>query len=214
MGDRINAAEPVIVIHGLWMQGLVMGLLARRISDQGFAAQTWSYPTLRLSLDENAEGLARHCMALAVPRVHIVAHSMGGLVALRMLERHHELRCGRLVLVGTPYGDSFSARRLARFPGGSALLGRSIREWLNGPRPLPRADTEVGIIAGTRGFGLGRLVAPDLPRPNDGVVTLQETVVPGVTGRVELAVGHTEMLLSRAVARQCCAFLRHGRFVA
>lgn len=210
----MNAAEPVIVIHGLWMQGLVMGLLARRIAHEGFSAQTWSYPTLRLSLSENAERCACHCLALAAPRVHIVAHSMGGLVALRMLEQHHDLRCGRLLLLGTPYGDSFSARRLASFPGGDTLLGRSIREWLNGPRPLPRADTEVGIIAGTRGFGLGRLVAPDLPRPNDGVVTLQETVVPGVTERVELAVGHTGMLLSRAVARQCCAFLRHGRFAA
>lgn len=210
----MSAVEPVIVIHGLWMQGLVMGLLARRIRDAGFAAHTWSYPTLRGSLAENADRLARHCSALAAPRVHIVAHSMGGLVALRMLERHHELRCGRLVLVGTPYGDSFSARRLARFPGGPRLLGRSIREWLDGPRPLPRGDTEIGIIAGTRGFGLGRLVAPDLPRPNDGVVTLAETQVPGVSRRVELGVGHTEMLLSRAVARQCCAFLRHGRFGA
>jgi len=210
----MNAAEPVIVIHGLWMQGLVMGLLARRISDEGFTARTWSYPTLRLSLSENAERFARYCLALAEPRVHIVAHSMGGLVALRMLEQHHELRCGRLVLVGTPYGDSFSARRLARVPGGATLLGRSIREWLGGPRPLPRSDTEIGVIAGTRGFGLGRLVAPDLPQPNDGVVALQETVIPGVTERVELAVGHTGMLLSRAVARQCCVFLRHGRFAA
>ncbi|MBX3665264.1 MAG: alpha/beta fold hydrolase [Burkholderiales bacterium] len=210
----MNAAEPVVVVHGLWMQGLVMGLLARRLGGGGFAAHTWSYPTLRGSLGENAARLARHCMALAAPRVHIVAHSMGGLVALRMLERHRELRCGRLVLLGTPYGDSFSARRLARFPGGRALLGRSIAEWLDGPRPLPRGDTEIGVIAGTRGFGLGRLVAPDLPRPNDGVVTLQETAVPGVTERIELDVGHTGMLLSRAVARQCAAFLRHGRFSA
>lgn len=210
----MNATEPVVVIHGLWMQGLVMGLLARRIAQEGFMAQTWSYPTLRLSLSENAERCARHCLALAATRVHIVAHSMGGLVALRMLERHHQLRCGRLLLLGTPYGDSFSARRLERLPGGARLLGRSIREWLSGPRPLPRGDTEIGIIAGTRGFGLGQLVAPDLPRPNDGVVTLQETAVPGVTERVELAVGHTGMLLSRAVARQCCAFLRDGRFAA
>ncbi|MDP3715843.1 MAG: hypothetical protein Q8R21_05470, partial [Burkholderiales bacterium] len=69
----MNPAEPVIVIHGLWMRGLVMSLLARRIAQEGFAAQTWSYPTLRRSLAENAERLARHCLALAAPRVHIVA---------------------------------------------------------------------------------------------------------------------------------------------
>lgn len=203
---------PVIVIHGLWLHGLAMTWLARRIRRQGFAAHTWSYASLRLSLTENAERLAEHCAALAAPRVHIVAHSMGGLVALKMLERHPRQPCGRLLLVGTPYSGSFSAQCLARWPGGRTLLGRSIGEWLDTPRPLPRPGMEIGIIAGTCGFGMGRLVAPRLPQPNDGVVTLAETRVPGVEQRIELGVGHSAMLLSSAVARQCGAFLRDGRF--
>lgn len=208
----VTAAEPVIVIHGLWVHGLIMGWLARRIRRDGFAAQTYSYPTMRLTLGENAERFAQYCASLSVPRVHIVAHSMGGLVALKMLEQHRELRCGRLILIGTPYSGSFAAQRLQRFPGGSTLLGRSIAQWLREPRPLPDGVAETGIIAGTRGYGLGRLIAPDLPQPHDGVVTLAETVVPGVTQRIELPVGHTEMLVSREVARQCSAFLRNGRF--
>lgn len=208
----VTAAEPVIVIHGLWVHGLVMGWLTRRIAQDGFAARSYSYPTMRLSLSENAERFARYCASLAAPRVHIVAHSMGGLVALKMLESHRELRCGRLVLAGTPYTGSFAAERLAQFPGGRSLLGRSIAEWLREPRPAPDDIAEIGIIAGTRGYGLGRLVAPDLPQPHDGVVALAETAIPGVTRRIELKVGHTEMLVSREVARQCCAFLRNGQF--
>lgn len=204
--------EPLIIIHGLWVPGLIMGLLARRIARDGFAARTYAYPTMRLTLSENAERFARYCTSLAAPRVHIVAHSMGGLVALKMLEMNPQLRCGRLVLIGTPYTGSFAAQRLARFPGGNALLGRSIAEWLSSPRPMPAAIAEIGIIAGTRGHGLGRLIAPDLPQPHDGVVALAETVIPGVTRRIELKVGHTEMLISREVARQCCAFLRSGQF--
>lgn len=206
------STEPVIIIHGLWVRGLVMGLLARRIAQDGFAARTYSYPTMRLTLSENAERFARFCAGLAAPRVHIVAHSMGGLVALKMLESHRQLHCGRLVLAGTPYTGSFAAERLARFPGGRSLLGRSIAEWLREPRPLPDGIAETGIIAGTRGYGLGRLLAPDLPRPHDGVVALAETAIPGVTRRIELKVGHTGMLMSREVARQCCAFLRNGEF--
>lgn len=208
----VTAAEPVIVIHGLWVHGLVMGWLTRRIAQDGFAARSYSYPTMRLSLSENAARFARYCASLAAPRVHIVAHSMGGLVALKMLESHRELRCGRLVLAGTPYTGSFAAERLAQFPGGRSLLGRSIAEWLSEPRPAPDGIAEIGIIAGTRGYGLGRLVAPDLPQPHDGVVALAETAIPGVTRRIELKVGHTEMLVSREVARQCCAFLRNGQF--
>jgi pimeloyl-ACP methyl ester carboxylesterase len=169
---------------------------------------------MRQTLTENAERLARYCATLNAPRINIIAHSMGGLVALKMLETTHVIHCDRLVLIGTPYTDSHAARCLARWPGGKALLGRSIAEWLGTPRPQPDHKTQIGVIAGTRGWGLGRLVAPDLQKPNDGVVTLVETAVPGVTQHIALNVGHSEMLLSRAVAQQCCAFLRHGRFEA
>lgn len=209
----VTTSEPVIIIHGLWVHGLAMGWLARRVKQDGFDARTYSYPTVRLTLSENAERFARYCSNLAAPRVDIVAHSMGGLVALKMLQMNRQLRCGRLILIGTPYTGSFAAQRLACWPGGHTLLGRSIAEWLRESRPVPDGIAETGIIAGTRGYGLGRLIAPDLPQPHDGVVTLAETAVPGVTQRIDLNVGHTEMLVSREVARQCCAFLRNGRFV-
>jgi len=206
--------DHVIIVHGLWVHGVIMYLLARRIAQCGFVTHTYSYPSMRLSLSENAARLAQYCERLGVPRVHIVAHSLGGLIALKMLETARSVHCGRLVLVGTPYSGSFAAARLARFPGGTRLLGRSIAEWLSAPRPGISGADEVGMIAGTRGLGLGSLIAPDLPRPNDGVVAVSETEIPGVTRRVALNVSHTEMLVSRKVARQCCAFLRNGAFDA
>ncbi|MGA0024454.1 MAG: esterase/lipase family protein [Burkholderiales bacterium] len=207
----MNAAEPVIIVHGLWLHGMVMGWLARRIAQCGFDTHTYSYPSVQLTLSENAARLAQFCEGLGAARVHMVCHSMGGLIALKMLESTPALRCDRLVLVGTPYTGSFAAQRLAQFPGGAALLGRSIGEWLDGARPAIRADA-VGVSAGTRGFGLGWLIAPDLPRPHDGAVTVAETEIPGPHGRVLLDVSHSEMLISREVAAQCCEFLAHGRF--
>lgn len=202
---------PVIIVHGLWVHGLVMGWLARRIAQCGFDTHTYSYPSMHLTLTENAVRLARYCEALEAPRVHMVGHSLGGLIALQMLEMTHTVRCGRLVLAGMPYRDSFSARRFAQFPGGTALLGHSIDEWLR-RSPLEIHAEETGVIAGSRGLGLGRLVAPDLPCPNDGVIALAETEIPGVTRRVVLEVSHSAMLISQDVARQCCAFLRSGQF--
>lgn len=206
-------APPVIIVHGLWMHALVMSGLAHRIADCGFKTHTWSYPTVRSALTENAQRLASFIHASGFSAVSIVAHSMGGLVALRMLDMRPEIHCTRLVLAGTPYSDSFAARRLARLPGGEWLLGRSIEEWLHEPRPGVRAEN-VGIIAGTRSLGLGWLVAPDLPKPHDGVVSVAETDLPVPFERTQLLVGHSEMLFSAAVARQCCAFLRTGHFEA
>ncbi len=209
----MTVAEPVIVVHGLWLHGMVMGWLARRIEQCGFDTYTYSYPSMQLTLSENAERLAQFCAKLHAPRVHIVGHSMGGLIALKMLESVPSVRCGRLLLVGTPYTGSFAAQRLAQFPGGTALLGHSIGEWMNGVRPAIPA-VEVGVIAGTRGFGLGWLIAPNLPRPHDGAVTVAETEIPGPHQRVLLEVSHSEMLISREVADQCCVFLKNGRFEA
>jgi len=208
---------PVIIIHGLWMHGVVMLPLARRIADAGFVTQRWSYPSMWLTLSENADSLAAFCRGLGTGRggrhrIQIVAHSMGGLVSLRMLERHHDIDCARLVLIGTPYVDSHAAHCLARWPGGRCLLGRSIAEWLATPRPQPRSDCSLGLIGGTRALGLAALVARDLPRPHDGVVSVAETRVPGASAQCLLPVTHSGMLLSKTVAAHCNTFLRHGSF--
>lgn len=202
---------PVIIVHGLWVHGLVMEFLAHRIGHEGFSTQTWSYPSMRLTLSQNAGRFAQHCRDAGLARLNIVAHSMGGLVALRMLELAPDMHCERLLLLGAPYSDSASARRLRQFPGGDLLLGNSIREWLDEPRPALRAAA-TGIIAGTRGYGLGALIGSDLPQPHDGVVAVAETAVPGASERITVHAGHTEMLFSAEVARQCCAFLQDGRF--
>ena len=202
---------PVIVVHGLWVHGLVMEYLAHQLTLNGFAAQTWSYPSMRLTLTENAERLADYCKGLAAPKLNFVAHSMGGLVVLKMLELAPEIQCERLILLGTPYTGSAAAQRLEQFPGGGLLLGNSIRQWLSEPRPGVCAQS-TGVIAGTRGLGLGAMIGAELPEPHDGVVAVEETAIPGVTERITVHASHTEMLFSSEVARQCCAFLRHGRF--
>jgi hypothetical protein len=115
-------------------------------------------------------------------------------------------------MIGPPYVDCFSARCLVRWPGGRAILGRSIGEWISEPCSSALEGCEIGVIAGTGGMGLGRLVARGLPKPHDGVVSLPETHVPGMRDHLTLPVSHTAMIFSPCVVRQTCAFLETGRF--
>lgn len=208
----MSAQDVVILVHGLWVHGVVMTPLRYRIARSGYRAESYSYPSMRLTLTENAERLAQFCRTLGAAKLHFVGHSLGGLVVLCMLERAPELNAGRIVFAGVPFCDSFAAQRLARLPGGRAALGRSIPEWLAGEKTgWWRHD--IGVIAGSIPIGIGRLVAPDLPKPNDGVVCVAETSLPGMRGHIVLRVNHTGMLLSAAVARQVCAFLRNGAFL-
>jgi pimeloyl-ACP methyl ester carboxylesterase len=137
---------------------------------------------------------------------------MGGLLALKTAELFPRDRLGRLVLVGPPYRDSFAARRLQRLPGGRRMLGRSMGEWLDAPSIRPFDACELGVIAGCRGMGLGRVIAPRLAKPHDGVVSVAETDVPGRRDHIVLNVAHLEMLVSRPVVQQIAAFLERGTF--
>ena len=204
--------DAVVLVHGLWVHGAVMLLLERRIARAGYRTFVYSYPTLRLTLTENAERLARYCRDIAAPRVHFLGHSLGGLIVLRALELDARIPHGRVVLAGVPFTGSYAARSLCRLPGGRAALGRSMAEWLAADPVEPGSGREIGIVAGSLPLGLGRMVAPDLPRPSDGAVSVAETEVPGMRDRVVLPVSHSGMLVSSAVARQSCAFLRHGAF--
>jgi hypothetical protein len=77
---------------------------------------------------------------------------------------------------------------------------------------MPDTGRDVGVIAGSRPFGLGRIVVPGLPAPSDGVVSAAETRLPAMRDHIVLNVSHSGMLISRAVMRQICAFLRDGAF--
>jgi pimeloyl-ACP methyl ester carboxylesterase len=204
--------ETVVLVHGLWVHGLVMELMRRRVARCGYRALAFSYPSMRLTLAENAERLARYCRNIAAPRLHFVGHSLGGLVILRMLEHAPGLPPGRAVLLGSPVAGSLAARRLARLPGGRAALGRSAPEWHETALAGFRTGREIGVIAGRLPVGIGRIVAPDLPAPSDGVVSVAETRLPVAHQHVVLSVNHFGMLISRAVTRQICAFLRDGAF--
>jgi alpha-beta hydrolase superfamily lysophospholipase len=187
--------------------------MRRRVVRCGYRALAYSYPSMRLTLGENAERLARYCRDIAAPRLHFVGHSLGGLVVLRMLERTPGLPPGRAVLLGSPVAGSLAARRLARLPGGRAALGRTAPDWHDAALSLDDTGREIGVIAGRMPVGIGRIVAPDLPAPSDGVVSVAETRLPAARDHIVLEVNHFGMLLSRAVIRQACAFLREGEFI-
>jgi hypothetical protein len=94
---------------------------------------------------------------------------------------------------------------------GEKMLGRTLNDWMRMPRPSIPNGVELGVIAGNVPFGLGRLVTR-LPKPNDGVVRVEETRVPGAKDVIVLRINHTGLLVSPAVARAACAFLRNGSF--
>ena len=205
--------EKVVLIHGLWASGWIMTLLGRNLRRCGFDTVIFSYPSMRDSLSQNALSLSRFVSGIAATRIHLVGHSLGGLLALQMLSEHSEPRIGRVILMGSPYHASYAAMKLARIAPGRWLIGSSMRQWLmrrEGGASIQHH--EIGSIAGRMSVGIGKLLG-GLPAPNDGVVNVEETRLPIASDWIVININHAGMLFSRKVVCQVCAFLRQGYFL-
>ncbi len=204
----------VVYVHGLWMSGVEsIGLrryLARALPCD---ARIFPYASLSAGSEGHARALAGYLRGVSAATLHLVGHSLGGAVILKYFELGHTPPApGRVVLLGSPVRGSVAARRFAGLPFGRALLGPAAREELLPSRERRwQGDRDLGVIAGSRAVGLGRLLG-SWPGPGDGTVLVEETRVAGARATLELPVGHTGFLFSRQVARQTMIFLRDGRF--
>lgn len=201
----------VILLHGIWVGPIVMKPLAHRFREAGFQTRMFGYSSVLRSARQNAEQLHRRLQTIQARRIHFVAHSYGGIILMHYFNRYHDDRPGRAVLLGTPISGSARAGQFSRLPLSSYLLGKSTDHGLLGGAPACPQGREVGMIAGTRSFGVANLLG-SMPGVNDGAVFLAETRSSSLTDHISLPVCHTGMLFSTRVAHQAIHFLHNGHF--
>jgi pimeloyl-ACP methyl ester carboxylesterase len=208
----------VVFVHGIWMPGAVMARLKQYLEhDHNFRGHLFSYASIRGTLDENAELLADFIRDLGLDEAHLVGHSLGGVVSLRMLALNDDAPRGRAVCLGSPLCGCRAATSVSQYSWGSSVLGKALvagvldepaSKWA-APVTLRR---DVGVIAGTRSMGLGRLVTT-FDEDCDGTVSVSETRLPGARDHLCMPVTHMGMTLSHEVANQVAAFLQRGEFL-
>jgi pimeloyl-ACP methyl ester carboxylesterase len=208
------AAEPVVLVHGLWMNGLVFSVLRQRLQqDHGFDVHTFTYPTLHGDLGRVSSKLADFAGRVGGGRsVHLVGHSLGGALVYRALRDRAEAFGGNAVLLGAPLNGSRAARSASQWPMLRPLLGPHVLKEL-----APECDRcwdgqcAVGAIAGTLRVGTGQYFA-HFDEDNDGTVGVSETVIPGLKDHLVLPHSHMGMLFADDVAQQVAHFLRNSAF--
>ena len=210
--------DTVVCLHGFWSHGMGMFLIKRRLEKEyGLRAMLFSYPSVRGTLDENATALANFLQKEGITRTHIVGHSLGGVVALRMYANDPDAPPGRLVCLGSPLAGSRAADFLSQQDWAEPILGQSLAsgvidkpasDWARGVC----AQREVGIIAGTLPIGLGQYVA-EFNEDNDGTIAVSETQLEGARDHLTMPVSHKGMPVSPDVVDQAAAFLKRGEFL-
>lgn len=201
---------PVVLIHGLWMRSPTMWPIGAAMQRAGFRAKYFNYPTIKTPIEESVEKLRQQVLALNSREVHLVGHSMGGLLAVMAAQRLPEHK-GRIVALGSPFSGSAAGRWLSDYRLGRLTLGHSAELIRAGPKDTKLGTSwDLGVIAGTLGAGLG-VVSGLLISPHDGTVCVTETIVPNCD-HLMIKASHTGLLFSAQTAKQTINFLSTGRF--
>ncbi len=143
--------KDVVLLHGLWMPGIVMQPLASRLEARGFRTHLFDYASLRRPIEAHVERLLRFVRdEVGTATVQFVGHSFGGLVVLSTLGRPDAPAASGVVLLGTPVLGCQSGRRLALAAPGRWMLGESRPLWQEGRVARWAGLAPLGVIAGSQ----------------------------------------------------------------
>jgi pimeloyl-ACP methyl ester carboxylesterase len=195
--------DTVILLHGLGGKDWNLRYLGWRLERAGLEVRYHHYPSRTGNLEEIARGLAETVTSTGGRKIHLLGHSLGGIVIAKMLESTPPTNVGRVAFLGCPIGGSAAITTLSGSRFGRRLLGPVVREGIVERRPRAPADRELIVVAGTLPMGIGLLIG--LPRPHDGWVQVSETRIEGAR-QVTLGAFHFGLLFSRNVADLLCAF--------
>ncbi len=186
--------RPVLLVHGFAGTKSSWSLVAHTLRARGLTVEAMSYPPLGTSVEQLAELLAaeveRILRRTGADKVHLVGHSLGGVVIAQALtDRRLNGRVDQVITLGSPFGGS---------PWAGVLPFSDIVRALRSGSPLLRR------VAST-------------PLPDDvrwlSVTAALDIIVPGLRSVPSHAqvqsitfdgVGHLGMLLSRQVI-ECIA---------
>ena len=196
--------ETIVLLHGFAAHSLTMTLLGRRLLRPSSRIVNWGYFSYFRPIETYAEALAQRLRELdddaACDRIHVVGHSMGGIVARTALAAYRPRKFGRLVMLASPNRGSHAANFLDPWLGRIFTPIRQLRDCDDSfVRCLPPPEgLEIGIISATRDY---------IVRPEQARLDIAHE-------HCEVAALHSEMLIRRETADQVRRFLDCGRFGA
>ena len=197
-----KSSDALMLIHGLGAHWLIMIPLARRLQRHFGRVINWGYSSLWSRMELHGQRMAEQLRQLdddpAIERIHLVTHSMGGIVARLALTEGIPRKMGRMVMVAPPNTGSHAARLISpvfgRICPPLVQLSDRMESFVANLPPPPKL--EIGIIAARHDF----LVF----EPRTHLPTEQEHIIlPGM---------HSSVVWRRETAEQTAAFLTSGKF--
>lgn len=213
-----GASDCVVLLHGLARSPRSMQKMADALAGAGYRVANVGYP----SRDYRIETLAPLAVGEGLQqcgdegRVHFVTHSLGGILVRYYFAENDVERVGRVVMLGPPNQGSDAADAMQDIPGFTWLNGPAGHQLGKGEASVPlrlgQPAFEFAIIAGNR--SIDPISSAVLPNPDDGKVSVVDTMLEGMADFKVLPVSHAYIMKNDQAIDLVRRFLKRGSFTA
>lgn len=204
----------VVLVHGFFKNQDDMRFLRQQIELEGLKTQSVTLPTTFGSLDDAVKSLHLQIggRISGDSKICFVAHSMGGLIVRRYIDKYGSNFVHSCIFIATPHGGTKLADIANVIPGYSAVF-KPISCLISGNSYISFDDAKtfkIGIIAGSKRVGiLGNLF---LSSESDGRVEVSSANAVDADDFVVVPFGHQDILNQPETASLVLKFLRNGTF--
>ena len=196
--------QAVVLVHGLWMGKWSVASIARHLTSQGYKVYRFGYKTTTKPFEFNMQKLQAYVNSRPEGTVHLIVHSLGGILAMRTLPNIS--KDGKLIMLGSPINGATVARAMGRKKWTAWML-KNAQEPLENGVQQPTAFRQSYMLAGTSNtIGIARLVVK-LPKPNDGTVAVTETMADWINHHATEKTNHFGMLFNKNIKHKISDFL-------
>ena len=199
----------IIILHGLYMHGLVMLPLSKELKSLGYETRTLTYNSVAINEKKLFEKITR---ALRDDCDNVlVGHSLGGLIIKRYLSTatEHKMKISHVVTIGSPLQGASVVTKIQKL-GMGMFLGNAASHGLEEHQDKWQFSQKLGSIAGTIPIGVRPLLL--MRGKSDGTVTLEETKIDGMSDHIEIKSSHTSIIYSSEVPSQIHHFITTNTF--
>lgn len=209
----MKSKEAVILIHGLYLNSLVMKNIEVDLENSGYKVYSYDYHTLNFDDIKDVEKLRNFIKNnITEHKLHYIGHSMGGLLIRLYLNKYYrDKKNGRVITLGTPHNTSNIAKKIKNSPF-KVLIGSAGNYVLTEKIPDFPSVVEFGCIIGTQNIGLLNIISPE-ENEGDGVVSLKEAKIKSCKHYCYINTTHTGLLFNGKVNKNILYFLKNGFFL-
>ena len=216
LAGTLQAADCVVLLHGLARSDGSMSELAEDLAQAGYQTVNVDYPSTNFPVEELADRYIPAAIEACAPdsTVHFVTHSIGGILVRYWLAHNDHSRVGRVVMLVPPNQGSELVDKLGGVRGFYLLNGPAGLQLGTDPASLPNTlgpiPVETGVVAGSK--SLNPIYSAIIPGDDDGKVAVARTRLDGMTDFIVLRHTHTWITGAPPAQYQVRYFLEHGSF--